>query len=375
MKTLTTLALAALTVAFAALMANRCIADDALPAAPPAPDYSAFTHFYRLPYANRKPVDFDHLSSLLVRASINGGPVRSFDVDTGSVGVIVTADDVPNIDPSAPAGSILYSSSGIELDGVWTLATVSFPDSRDENGNIATAVVPVLAALQRQFHPGAVNGGNRNATTAPVKNPRVHMLGIGFGRGKKPSQELNPWVNLKPTQVAVSGGAMRRGYQITPDGIILGLTAGNVGSGYLFEKLTQRTNAPTTMPATVPMALASQKDWNASRGWVTVAGKKQQISSMLIDTGLTNMMLEFQQVTDQSNIEDGTEMTVTLLSGRLSYSFKTGDAANPLTPKKVTFVHHDGTAVVNTGLRALARFDYLYDADAGYLGLRPRPNK
>ena len=62
-----------------------------------------------------------------VRASLNGGPPTRFQVDTGSVGVIVGADEVPNIEPNAPPGSILYTSSGIELKGVWTTTTITFP--------------------------------------------------------------------------------------------------------------------------------------------------------------------------------------------------------------------------------------------------------
>jgi hypothetical protein len=229
--------------------------------------------------------------------------------------------------------------------------------------------VPVLAAKQRQFHPGAVNGGNRKATSAPVKNPRVAMLGIGFGRGKESHQERNPWVNLKEMQA----GTMHPGYQITPDGIILGLTDETVGKGYVYEKLVERAATPSTLPGAKPSSFV--KDWNSSQGWITVAGKKQQQSSILIDTGLTNLMIQFPEVKDQLQVDPGTEITVSLLSGKLSYSFKTGDTENPSAPRKVTWVHRDGSPAVNTGLRALAHFDYLYDADGGYLGLRPTGKK
>jgi hypothetical protein len=355
-------------VALATLtLVSRCVADGNPPATEPSPDYSAFTQSYHLPFSNRKEVDFDHLGSLHVRASINGGPIVSLDVDTGSTGVIVGAMDVPNIDPKAPPGSITYVSSGVEIDGVWTPATITFPDSKDENGNVATAFVPVLAAQQRQFHAGAVNGGNRKSTSAPVKNPRVFMLGIGFGRGKEPQQEKNPWVNLKEMQA----GTMRRGYQITRDGITLGLSAKTIGDGYLFEKLTPRT--PATMPAMAPFT--TQKDWNGSQGWITVGGKKEDKTGVLIDTGLTNLIIWSPKVNTDVPVEPGTDVTVALLSGKLTYSFKTGDTSNPFTPRKVNWAHRDPPTFVNTGLRALAGFDYLYDADGGYLGLRPTSGK
>jgi hypothetical protein len=180
------------------------------------PNYSRYQQSYRLPFGNTKPVDFENLRSLSVRVSLNGGPPMRLEVDTGSTGVIVGADDVPNIDPSAPPGSITYSSSGVELVGVWTPVTMTFPDAVDKYGHVATALVPVLAVSERKIHPGAVNGG----TFTPSNHPKVFMLGIGNGRGKEPHQERNPWVNLTEMQA----GTMRRGYMITRDGITLGLT-------------------------------------------------------------------------------------------------------------------------------------------------------
>jgi hypothetical protein len=103
---------------------------------------------------------------------------------------------------------------------------------------------------------------------------------------------------------------------------------------------------------------------------VTVDGKKQPEANMLLDTGLTNMMIDLPTITGQVPVPDGTDITVNLLSGRLHYNFKVGDKTNPFTPQKVTWVNR-ATPFVNTGLRALAKFDYLYDADGGYFGLRP----
>lgn len=323
------------------------------------PDYSPYQQSYRVPFANTKPVDFDHLQTMLVRVSINGGPPLLVQVDNGSNGVIIGADDVPNIEPNAPAGWINYVSSGVELNGVWTPATVTFLDAKDEHGNAATALVPVLAVHEKKVREGAVNSGSFKTT----KNPKIYMLGVGSGRGKEAHQEKNPFVNLKEMQT----GTMRRGYTITRDGITLGLPAQSVGDGYLFEKLKEHvgTNAPARTAPPVP------KDWDGSLGWATVGGTKTETSSMLLDTGLTNMMIELPSVPGQSDVAEGTEVSVHLLSGRLSYSFKVGDFSNPATPRRVTWVKYASGPLINTGLRALALYDYLYDADGGWLGLRP----
>jgi hypothetical protein len=325
----------------------------------PAPDYSAYKQSYRIPFANSKPVDFEHLQSMSVRVLLNGGPPVKLQVDTGSTGVILGADDVPNIDPNGPPGTITYSSSGVELIGTWTPVTLTFPDAKDEHGNVATAVVPVLAVTERKVHEGAVNSGSFK----PMKNPKIYMLGIGTGRGKLPRQDLNPWVNLKEMQA----GTMRRGYTITRDGVTLGLTAEKVGKGYLYEKLKEHTAAPDAKPT----VKQSVKDWDGSRGWVTVGGVKSETAGMLLDTGLTNMMIQSPDPSSKGDVSEGTEVTVHLLSGRLSYSFKVGDASNPAAPRKVTWVRRTSGPLINTGLRALALYDYLYDADGGYFGLRP----
>lgn len=202
------------------------------------PDFSSYTRSYRIPFGNTKPVDFAHLQTMLVRVSINGGPPMRMQVDTGSTGVIAGAADVPDIAPDAPAGSISYVSSGVELKGVWTPATITFPDAKDENGNVATAIVPVLAVHERLTREGAVNSGKFQVT----RNPKIYMFGVGSGRGKVPQQEKNPFLNLKEMQ----DGAMRQGYMIGPQGFTPGLTAANVGEGFLFEKLRERTGPAGT---------------------------------------------------------------------------------------------------------------------------------
>jgi hypothetical protein len=82
------------------------------------------------------------------------------------------------------------------------------------------------------------------------------------------------------------------------------------------------------------------------------------------------MMIESGGPEEKGDVPEGTEINVSLLSGRLSYSFKVGDTANPATPRKVTWVMRTTGALINTGLHALSLYDYLYDADEGYFGLR-----
>ncbi len=337
------------------------------------PDYSNFHQAYNLPYT-RKP-NFDRLVSLHVRISIDGGPPTSFQVDTGSCGLIVEADEVPRIDPNATPGSITYSSSGVELRGVWTTATLTFPDAKDANGHVPTATIPILAANERLVHPGAVNGDRRaSSSTAPTSRPRTHMLGIGFGRGAETRPDRNAFLNL----AEMRAGTMRRGYTITREGITLGLTAADLSASdrntsaarYVFQPLAPRTLAPEAAAFDPHL-----KDWQTAPGSVTVGNVDQPNTSILLDTGLTNMMIGNPKTTETTDVPDGTDITVHLLSGRLQYTFKTSDPNDPAAPRRVTWTKpRNGTPTLNTGLRALSLFDYLYDADGGFLALRPTTN-
>lgn len=344
---------AAAALVFTALAVVAVGSPASRPAAPDLPAGGAARH---VPFAGK--VDFENLRSLHVRVSINGGPPTTFEVDTGSVGVIVNAAEVPDADPNAPAGSMVYSSSGLELDGRWTPCTVAFVDGpKDEHGRVPTAELPVLAVTESRVTPGAVNGGAK-----PSRDPRPHMFGVGFGRGADPRPERNPFLNL----TGMRAGTVRRGYTINRDGFTLGLDAAAVGAGYRFQPLKQRTLAPT-----VAAANPGLKDWETARGSVTIDGKRQPEAAVLIDTGLTNMMVGVPGLTEHADVAAGTEVVVDLLGGQFQYRFTVGDSG-PTTPRRVTWVKPSiAGPTLNTGLRALARFDYLYDADGGYLGLRP----
>jgi hypothetical protein len=337
--------------AFAGLVAFAFATGAVAQTAPPT--YSGFQQSILLPYAHK--TDWDHLDKTLeVQASVNGGPVGAFTVDTGSVGMIVSAHDVPHIDPNAPEGSIYYNSSGVELHGVWTKATVTFPDAK---GGVAVAVIPVLAVTSRACTGRGVNA----ARCQPTDDPHPHMLGIGFGRAEEGHPEKNAFLNLRE----MAAGTMRRGYVIGPDGIRLGLTAAGA-KGFVWQKLS-----PNPMSREALVYGASLKDWEMASGSFAVKDAESEPGMVLMDTGLTNMILEQPGRENKGDVPDGTQVTIDLLGGQLHYSFVVGDEKNPQTPRRVSWVRATHGTFVNTGLHALAGYEYLYDADGGWLALRP----
>jgi hypothetical protein len=296
--------------------------------------------------------------TLKVKAQIGGGPVGEFTVDTGSVGMIVGADEIPHIDPGAKPGQITYSSSGVQLRGVWTSATVTFPDAKGAHG-VATAVVPVLAVKSEVCLGVGVNAEHCHA----LPHPHPHMLGIGFGRGQESHPEKNAFLNLDEMR----NGTMRRGYCITHHGIMLGLTAKTIEGGFVWQKLASREVSAETAALSPNL-----RDWETASGSFQVGGLASGEGTVLIDTGLTNMMLASPNETSRADIADGTSIQVDLLGGQLHYSFKVGDSGNPAVPRRVTWIRATHGIFINTGLHALANFDYLFDADGGWLALRPR---
>jgi len=325
------------------------------------PTFPKGTMTVTLPYT--RPADFKHLTSLHVNMSLNGGPVSGYQVDTGSVGIVVGAQNIPDFDGKGEPGELTYSSSGVHEVGVWKEVEITFPDVKLPNGKPVTAHVKVLAVTRMDC--ATTSAVNHCVPASGAPNP--HMLGIGFGRGKGEAFDSaikNAFLMLD----AMQNGQMRRGYTITPAGVQLGLNAETfAGGGWTWQKLTQREGS-----AKAPDEYRGPKDWETAAGTFAVAGKTMPMGTVLMDTGLTNMMIEAKGAPTEGDLPPGTPVRVDLLGGQLHYEFVAGDPANPATPRKVSWRAAIRGTYVNTGLKALALFDYAYDADGGYLGLKPR---
>jgi hypothetical protein len=312
--------------------------------------YAGFVQSYTVPYVGTP--NFANLTSLLqVQARVNGGTIENFTIDTGSVGVVVPASEVPNIPANSPSGSITYSSSGLQMNGVWATLPMTFPQAVNGYGGteVATATVPVLAVTSTVCTGVGPNAGN---CTGAIP----HQLGVGFGRGTtvQLSPVYNPFLNL----AEMTAGTMRRGYILQRAGLVLGLTATNVGSSFVTQTLTS---------AGTPAA-GTKNDWVTPAGGFTVGSTVMASGVALVDTGLTDMILEASGEPSSGAVSSGTAMTITL--GTQSYSYKLGDGGAQ-TPTSANWAIYSTRAFVNTGLRALGHFDLMFDADNGLFGLRP----
>jgi hypothetical protein len=291
---------------------------------------------------------------LYVRASINGGPIKSFRVDTGSVGVVVGASDIGSQNPIDPRpaepGQIIYTSSGVQLDGEWRDSIITFVDAIDDRGKPLQARVPVLAVDERRVLPGRVNPAREQRSGAP---PHVFMMGIGFGRHSSTVATQEKEDQRNPLLATALGP---RGYILDRRGIDLALNDDDL-SQFTTQQLVRQ-----------PLG----DDWQTPTGTIQIGGGQIRDTSVLVDTGLTNMMIGVPDLPKMRPVDDGTRIRVGLLGGLLKYEFTVGDYSNPSAASKVTLIKpRSNNRTLNTGLHALATYDYLFDARRGLVGLRP----
>ncbi len=349
------------------LVASGALAQGQAQAQGQGPDYAgartaAFLPFLNAPLAGQ-PVT--HTPKLAV--TFPGGRVHRGTMDTGSTGVVVSATSIPNLDtlPNLGPGTLTYSSSGRIEKGVWVVTPLTL--SGANGASVTTRPMPVLAVREIACTPAARN-------CRPRRNPRnIAMIGVGFARQHdhqtKGTPDHNPLLMVEGMGEPGKPGTIRRGYVVTPRGVQVGLDAA-AAARFTFVKLEKSPTYP---------------DWSAAPVCLSVAGKTPPAcGTMLMDTGVTTMYLRVppEQLAGSTTpgrgsvpvLNPGTSVNVSIPGAPgIAYSFKAGDVANPVTPFNVVLVSQDTNPgpFVNTSVRFLNGFDYLYDADAGYIGFRP----
>jgi hypothetical protein len=298
---------------------------------------------FRVPYISTSSL----ANGFFVSAALGGGPPHSFQVDTGSVGIVVPRQklgpDYQDFDPSLdiPFG---YISSGKNYLGQWVRVPVvlGVPPGWDGTGDYPVADVEVFAVDQPDDFPGGV-------------------LGIGFGIGglADGGPGRNPLLHL-----AYQGEHLGRGYIVTTQGIDAGLTSLN-SQGFAFITLGPNDTG---------------EDWLQPLGHYNLSGAVNPAIPagdlrILIDTGIDYMILWLRDVGAQPDVPSGTPfpggISVSISAPPadpvLTYDFVTQAVGQPMAPSYVEWRVGDG---INTGRNVLAGVDYLYDAAAGRVGFR-----
>lgn len=351
---------------------------------------NAPTLSYTIPYSNTvQNPNTNTLNDPTINVQVFGESLTT-PLDTGSRGFFVTQNLLfpESFIPVGNSGSIFYWSSGRRFNGIWVTTNVSYSDASDSNTGeniMASATIPVLIVqsitCESGNWPNSCGVPMTKTTTKPTDEQTLNM-GIGFDRtgyqqvpdNDQNNQQYNPFLNLD----AMKAGNMRSGYILGLKSVQLGLTTSNTTGQFAFGKL-----APTGY-SQVP---GSPPDWQPATGNVilTLNGEvtTYPIGEAVIDIGISDMLLTLQNQPTSGQLLTGM-VTVSLLgsNGTAIYTFSpaesTAQATSPsiinwtaaqsgvFSQNQVPFSNN----FVNTGRNVLNCFDYLYDAQDGYIGLR-----
>ena len=300
---------------------------------------------YQVPFTS----DSSLTNGLRILAALGGGPPHRFQVDTGSVGILVPrrrlGPHYQKFDCSQDT-EFGYVSSGRVYWGEWVKVPVilGVPAAWDGTGDFPVAEVEVFAVDR----PAEFDGG---------------VLGVGFAIGglADGGPTRNPLLHLTYQAANLSPG-----YIVSSRAIEAGLTSRNT-VGFAFVALERS---------------AAGEDWMQPIGSLGLPGGFTIDLRLLMDTGINEMLLWLRinerppALANYSVFPNNIEVSIAVppagltTEPALQYAFITGDLSQPMAPVRVEWRNGDA---INTGRNVLAGADYLYDAAAGRIGFRVTP--
>lgn len=318
------------------------------------PDYDSFSRGVFLPYLNAERGLGGHTPSLGLSF---GGRMHRATLDSGSTGVVVAAGMIPSFRDlrSLGEGTLTYTSSGRVMLGQWVVTPMTIHGADRTRARISE--IPVLAVTRVRCLRQARDCEPNDAPTS------IAMIGIGFGREAdaqtQSTPDKNPFLHLDP-----EGRSYRRGYVLTARGVHVGLTGSNTRGEFRYLKLVHNDVLDDWLPIPACIRIGAQ----------TAAA----CGSLLMDTGVTTMFLTVpasQASARQRSLPSGTEVSVAVgVEGDSTplYAFRSDDGS-AMAPEKIILRVGNGTPFVNTSVRFLNGYDYLYDFDGGYVAFRGLP--
>ena len=219
-----------------------------------------------------------------VNLSVGGSPMRTFIMDTGSNGILISQDifTPPQGSTYLGPGTETLTSSDIVYSGNLYQTNVVIHGGASNNTPVATSSVVVL-----QVTSTSCTSTVRGCT--PSDNPTgITYMGVGFNRGvstvmptpDNPNQgaiNTNAFINIVSLGTGNSPATnLKQGYIITNSGVTLGLTSAATND-FAFVKLTpQPQPSPNTQGGTV---------WGQAPVTLTV-GTRSGPGTILPDTGI-----------------------------------------------------------------------------------------
>jgi len=293
---------------------------------------------------------------------------KTFTIDTGSLGVIVTKSSLVagnNVHGPGARGQKFYDSSGYVFTGNYYLAPVSV---QLQDGTFVQSN-PIIILAVDGVH---CQSGYKKCHTSGKAD--LHYLGVGFDRNTTGTGDLfdspseNAFLELTDSQ---NGLDINGGYILSSSGMTVGLTAENT-SGFNNVTLNPNPNVPG--------------DWNPEPGCFSfpgLDGAPKFCGNLLLDVGISEMFMDaaYQNWPTGSydpnhKVPDGVEMKIQAGPANnpaMSYEFSAVQPPEQPTGPAPTYAQwiNDSTIFVNTGRRPLLSFDYFYSGRCGVVGYKP----
>jgi hypothetical protein len=231
----------------------------------------------------------------------------------------------------------------------------------------------------------------------PGNPAETNYFGIGFAGGSGQPQgtpDKNAFLNVMSMSGSVIPPWPSPGYILSTQGVQIGLTSSNT-QGFAMIKL-EPLFAPTLAQwQAMPESPNVLTDWQHARATITVNGKSGS-GGILFDTGVsTSFLTPPIGVTPNTGMgppkaecnggPNGPTCAVSGTTVRVSFPNQTTPVAslnytvgpnngsqvgNPVSPFAVSVDEDNGAPFLNTSVRFLQAFNYLYDAANGFIGLQ-----
>lgn len=307
--------------------------------------------------------NFDPTDPMTLKVKLKIGDQMSqpawFTMDTGSVGIVMPAGDLPSQPPDAQPGEIKYTSSGVVWKGFWTKQPISFTDAAGKT--LATANAQVFGA---QTPSCTGNGPNaKNCDLEKLENNPPHMMGIGFGRPDRYAfPTRNPAIHVE--------GVSEQSYLIDQTGLTLGLPLQALKPNCVRQSLEPNQKQ------------GFAGDWMTPTGTLAIDGAKAP-ANILLDTGVNDMLIGAASKPTSGLLSNGTKIQIGFLGGQTSmdYTVVTPPPAvivqqgtsqyTPGTPTSFHWIDYYGKDFVNTGITPLMKYSYYFNSTRGVAALCP----
>lgn len=322
--------------------------------------------------------------NISVGLSVGGGPLHYAQVDTGSVGVLVSRDLLgPSARATGETGAREFNSSGRVYQGRYYRTTVEL------HGRDGTAITVPLRVLA--VDALACDQARTHNCTPSSRVRNFVFLGVGFDRPpflNPPAvvrDALGPPDNPFLQLAAMDQGRTPRRYTLARDRVVLGAADADVAGFRLTSLPGQSGLAGNTLPS----------DWNRVRATYALSGPAPgerfappgDTVPLLVDTGVEYMILTVPPARrppdlaqpGSEGLKSGIDVEVAVSARSaedppaLTYRFRTGAQPAPAgAPTRVRWGQNGDAYQINTGSNLLNAYDYLYDSDRGLIGFRPR---